>query len=160
MRVQDSHTYINDLDIAIEHSIGIEGLAGSTVMVTGATGTIGSFIADMFLRANQTIGLGINVVVTSRNLDKLIEQYSFWNDKNLSFFEYDMFKDISFDVSVDYVVHAAGNAHPTTFNRDPVGTIWGNIKGLTIYWSIVNHVKEKDFFMYRQGRCMDKAIYQ
>lgn len=151
MRVQDSHTYINDLDIAIEHSIGIEGLAGSTVMVTGATGTIGSFIADMFLRANQTIGLGINVVVTSRNLDKLIEQYSFWNDKNLSFFEYDMFKDISFDVSVDYVVHAAGNAHPTTFNRDPVGTIWGNIKGTYNLLEYCKSCKGKRFLYVSSG---------
>ena len=30
---------------------------------------------------------------------------------------------------MDYVIHAAGNAHPLAFNSDPVGTIIGNIEG-------------------------------
>ena len=33
------------------------------------------------------------------------------------------------DYEVDYVIHAAGNAHPLAFNSDPVGTIIGNIEG-------------------------------
>ena len=105
----------------------------------------------MIQTEDGNVSVGINVVVTSRNLDKLIEQYSFWNDKNLSFFEYDMFKDISFDVSVDYVVHAAGNAHPTTFNRDPVGTIWGNIKGTYNLLEYCKSCKGKRFLYVSSG---------
>ena len=54
MALQDSITYLNDLDLAIQHTVGIEQLKGTTILVTGATGTIGSFVADMLLRYNQT----------------------------------------------------------------------------------------------------------
>lgn len=50
MALQDSITYLNDLDLAIQHTVGIEQLKGTTILVTGATGTIGSFVADMLLR--------------------------------------------------------------------------------------------------------------
>lgn len=151
MRIQDSHTYIADLDVAIEHSIGLKNLAGSTIMITGATGTIGSFIADMLLRANQTYGLGIKVVVAGRNVNKLREQFSFWDDKNISFFSYDIFKDIYFNVPVDYVIHAAGNAHPVAFNGDPVGTIWGNIKGTYNLLEYCKSHKGKRFLYVSSG---------
>ena len=40
MALQDSITYLNDLDLAIQHTVGIEQLKGTTILVTGATGTI------------------------------------------------------------------------------------------------------------------------
>jgi nucleoside-diphosphate-sugar epimerase len=38
-------------------------------------------------------------------------------------------KPISFDIPADYIIHAGGNAHPSAFNSDPVGTIIGNVNG-------------------------------
>lgn len=55
------------------------------------------------------------------------------------------------NVSVDYVVHAAGNAHPTTFNRDPVGTIWGNIKGTYNLLEYCKSCKGKRFLYVSSG---------
>lgn len=40
MRLQDSKIYINDLDMAIDHSIGIEKLKNKSILTTGATGQL------------------------------------------------------------------------------------------------------------------------
>ena len=61
--------------------------------------------------------------------EKMHKRYESWKDNNLKIFKYDVLKAIIFDYEVDYVIHAAGNAHPLAFNSDPVGTIIGNIEG-------------------------------
>lgn len=129
MRLQESKTYLKDLDTAIEHSIGIEKLRNTCILITGASGTIGSFITDMLLRYNQINVAGIKICVAGRNINKLKNLFSFWNDHGLFIYQYDMNSSIQFNKEIDYVIHAAGNAHPTAFNSDPVGTIVGNING-------------------------------
>lgn len=130
MRLQDSKIYINDLDMAIDHSIGIEKLKNKSILITGATGTIGSYISDMILRYNQIHNGRINIYLAGRNIEKLKAKYEFWNDSYLDFVSYDITSEIKFEIKkIDYIIHAAGNAHPLAFNGDPVGTIIGNIKG-------------------------------
>jgi UDP-glucuronate decarboxylase len=46
----------------------------------------------------------------------------------VDFLQYDMNAPIGFNVHVDYIIHAAGNAHPAAFNGNPVGTTMGNIE--------------------------------
>lgn len=129
MNIQESNTYVQDLDVAINHTVGIERLRKCAILVTGATGTIGSFIADMLLRHNQIAQADITVYVAGRNVEKLKHRYSYWNDIAIKTLQYDVLHPIDFDVPVDYVIHAAGNAHPIAFNGDPVGTIIGNVQG-------------------------------
>lgn len=129
MTLQKSIVYINDLDIAIKHTVGMEKLSNSIVLVTGATGTIGSFITDMLLRYNQVCNAKIKVCVAGRNIEELEKKFAYWNDGDFIALQYDMVLPILFDQKVDYVIHAAGNAHPVAFNGDPVGTIIGNING-------------------------------
>lgn len=129
MRIQDSETYISDLDLSVSHALGIEKLRAMSVLITGATGTIGSYIADMLLSFNKKQNARIKIYLAGRSIEKLMSMYSYWNDNNLQFVQYDVTNKISFDFHVDYIIHAAGNAHPTAFNEDPVGTIMGNIAG-------------------------------
>ena len=129
MSIQNSYMYIADLDTAIEHSIGIEKLKNRTVLITGATGTIGSFVADTLFRYNQISNAQIKVCVVGRHPEKLKCRFENWNDSNLIALPYDIQSNITFDRQVDYIIHAAGNAHPAAFNEDPVGTIIGNING-------------------------------
>ena len=53
MDFHQSKLYIQDIDRALKHVIGIEKIFNKSVLVTGATGTIGSFVADMLIRFNQ-----------------------------------------------------------------------------------------------------------
>lgn len=120
-----SKTYNSDLNTAIKHTIGIEKLKGSRILITGATGTIGSFVADMLFKNNQENDANTSVLVAGRDMDQLNSMYGTF--EGFTALTYNLEEKIKFDVPVDYMIHCAGNAHPAAFNSDPVGTIVGNI---------------------------------
>lgn len=128
MSIYESSTYCADLKQAIKNSIGLEILKGKSVLITGATGTIGSFLADMLIEYNKT-GAGIVIYVAGRSIKRLKERFECANTSYINYVEHDVMKKINFEFTVDYIIHAGGNAHPVAFNSDPVGTIVGNILG-------------------------------
>ena len=117
--------YAAELDKTIEHSIGIERLNGAKILVVGATGTIGSWIAATFLRYNDTSNAGIMVSGTSRT--PLLQDFSGRND--FIWLKYDLLSDIGFSDDFDYIIHAAGNAYPAMFYEKPVETSVGTVVG-------------------------------
>jgi nucleoside-diphosphate-sugar epimerase len=129
MNLYESKTYLRDLDAAAESSFHLERLSGASVLVTGATGTIGSFLTDTLLRYNQTHGANIRIYASGRSLKRLQKRFAPVETEQLIYVAHDVQRPISFDFSVDYIIHAAGNAHPDVFRTDPVGTIMGNVAG-------------------------------
>lgn len=125
MSLRQSKLYTEDLETTLAHAVDIEKLYGKKVLITGATGTIGSFAADALIHLNQKVKANIRVLLAGRSVEKL--QNQFGNHDNVKYLSYDLNAPIEFDEAIDYVIHAAGNAHPAAFNGDPVGTIVGNI---------------------------------
>ena len=129
MSLYSNKTYIEDLDTAIESSVNLEKLSGRSVLITGATGTIGSFLVDLLQRYNAVNNAEIRIYACGRNMEKLRHMFKETNRNELFYQIYDSHNEVTFDFHVDYIIHAAGNAYPAAFNTDPVGTIIGNISG-------------------------------
>ena len=124
MDLSHSKQYCEDIGVTLSHVVNAQKLRGKTILITGATGTIGSFLAETLIRMSTDMNL--KVCLAGRNVQKL--QRQFGDCHAVRFLQYDMNSPIDFDVSVDYIIHAAGNAHPYAFQRDPVGTIMGNVE--------------------------------
>ncbi|MDO4619779.1 MAG: NAD-dependent epimerase/dehydratase family protein [Lachnospiraceae bacterium] len=129
MTLHSSALYCADLSELIRHIPGKEALFGKRILITGATGTIGSCIADALLVMNRDLHAGIRVLLAGRNPEKLQQLFgSFAGQEGLlQTLPYDLQEEITWNEDVDYIIHAAGNAHPAAFNTDPVGTITGNV---------------------------------
>lgn len=130
MRIFDHPLYREDLRFACSQPLPWEKLEGTGVVITGASGSIGSFLVDLLME-KQIPGLKVYAIV--RNVEKArirFEQHAGREDLHL----------ISWDVNQDapagclpeqtgYILHAASNTHPLAYAKDPIGSLTTNVMG-------------------------------
>ena len=92
MNLYNSITYLKDLKTAAGCVPGIERLGGASVLITGATGTIGSFVVDMLRTYMQEHGGG-RVIAAGRSEDRLAGRFGPETDI-LHFVRYDLMEAI------------------------------------------------------------------
>lgn len=129
MNYYRSETYQNDLKTALRDVPYLERLKKRSVLVTGASGLIGSYIVDMLLAYNQLEKANITIYALARSEARLKDRFENARTEKLIYVEQDVCNEISLDADVDYIIHAASNAHPAAFSADPVGTILSNVQG-------------------------------
>lgn len=133
MHIYDNYLYIEDVRWVAGLSLPWEKLKDKSLMMSGATGMIGSFLIDVVLEKNLIDGLNCTVFALGRNAEKAKARFSrFENDSHFVFIPYDVklpFEWNDFE-TVDYILHLASNTHPLQYSTDPIGTITTNIIGV------------------------------
>ncbi len=137
--------YINDVKKAIYIVKDFEKLQNKNILITGATGLIGSFLTEMVCLWNSTISpdARIGIIAAGRNIEKLKKRFrGIPGGEFLRFVQWDLMDaQLTLEDSVDYIIHAASNAYPASFARDPVGTIMGNVHGT---YNLLEYVRKHD----------------
>lgn len=123
--------YQEDLMKLIDKTINWEVLKGKRILVTGASGLLGTFLIDTLLKRNEVFHDAINVYALSRNRGRLETRFGHYGKKhNLHIMIQDISKGFcSENQKYDYIIHAASNTHPREYAGDPVGTIMTNVWG-------------------------------
>lgn len=111
----------NDIELIAEQNLNWDVLTGKTIMISGGTGFIGSFIINVFRYRNKKYHQGIKVVSLSRHGE--------CSDDTVEYLTHDILYPLSYEKNVDYVLHLASNTHPYQYAKDPVGTITTNVIG-------------------------------
>ena len=128
--LRDSELYRSDLHAACEGAAQSGALNGKRVLLTGATGLIGSFLAEALLYMNEAYGANIRVWVAGRSEAGVKRRFGAALDgKTLVYAPYDATRHIDFDFDADIVIHAACSAHPMAYATDPVGVMQANVFG-------------------------------
>lgn len=133
MNLYQNKKYIEDISYVGKLDLPWEKIRDKSIMLSGATGLIGSFLIDVILEKNQIADLNCTVYALGRNEQKAKERFSkFSEDRHLIFIPYDVKKPFLRDDigTIDYVLHLASNTHPMQYSTDPIGTITTNIIGL------------------------------
>ena len=133
MDLYKNDLYMEDVRWVAGLDLPWEKLRGKSVLLSGATGLLGSFLVDVLLEKNARDGLGCMIYALGRSKEKAAARFSkYANDPMLAFIPYDVKKPFVRDDigTVDYVLHLASNTHPVQYATDPIGTITTNIIGL------------------------------
>lgn len=101
---------------------------GERILVTGATGLIGSCIIDTFLLHNMFSNNKYTIYALSRNVNKLENRFGSQSEY-LKYIEGDINNSFVFPTGLDYIIHAASNASPEMYIKYPVETIMTNVNG-------------------------------
>ncbi len=119
--------YQRDILAVAESELPWEKLSGTKILVTGATGLIGSCIVEV-LMARQG---DFEVYASGRNKERAEKLFGrFWNKKNFHYFRYDVLESLEGEICFDFIIHAASNASPNFFSEKPVDIMMSNIVGL------------------------------
>lgn len=101
-------------------------IAEGNVLITGATGLIGSFMVDVFVAANKIYAKNINIYATGRSQEKLEKRFG--HIHSVHCLAQNIMDPIKIE-GLDYIVHTASNADPRSYALFPVETILTNVLG-------------------------------
>lgn len=107
-------------------------LSDKSVLITGASGLIGSFLIDVLMQKNKESNLDCKVFAMGRSIEHSKNRFSkYWDDNLFEFIQHDINIPITNIGSgqIDYIIHLASNTHPLAYANDPIGTITTNIIG-------------------------------
>lgn len=123
--------YWDDVSCVTKQIPNVDVLYGKTILITGGTGLIGSSVVDVLLFLNCQSKANINIILAGRSKKRMEERFCrFEEGKDYSFAYYDAEKEMELQIKADYIIHAASNAHPAAYVKEPVQTILANIVGL------------------------------
>ena len=133
----DNQLYREDIEYVAGLSLPWEKLKDSSVLITGATGLIGSFLVDVIMYKNDNDNLNCVVYPVSRTESKAKERFSmYWDRADFRYMAQDINEPLDLGSKynikpgdIGYLIHLASNTHPVAYSTDPIGTIYSNIIG-------------------------------
>lgn len=128
----DHSLYREDVDAVTGLALPWQKLANKSILITGASGLIGSFLVDVLMQKNLHENLNLQVFALGRSEEHAKAKFgAYWADPRFTFVSHDVNKPMT-DLAlgqVDFVLHLASNTHPRAYATDPIGTITANIIG-------------------------------
>lgn len=120
----------NDIQRIIDTPLSWEKLRDKTVLITGATGFIGSFLIHSLLKKGEKDGLNIKVLALVRSKERAMAAFGEYYEKGLlDFVVQDVCQPIETEKKADYIIHCASNAAPREYSMYPVETMKTNFYG-------------------------------
>lgn len=142
MMIQNNKIYKDDIQTIANINIPWNRLKNKRILISGASGMIGSFLIDVIMYRNEHFNDNCTVIALGRDIAKAQARFSpYWDSDLFSFISHDINEPLSDIGNIDFIIHAASNTHPVAYATDPVGTMTTNIMGT---YNLLNYaVKHK-----------------
>ena len=137
MNLYQNDLYKDDIRYIANLDLPWEKFAGSKILLSGASGLIGSILVDVLLEKNASEGLGCTVYALCRDMERAKNRFSEHSrSEGLVLVRHDVRLAFTQEEreqfgKLDYVLHLASHTHPAQYASDPVGTIATNIIGVS-----------------------------
>ena len=121
------HKIIYEDCIQIIKDNNMEKLRNKSFLITGASGMIGSYVANVLKVLNDEYNMNIKILLNVRDENKLSDELR--NDSNVTIIKQDVSERFNIDSPIDYIVHAASPASPKIMKDYPFETNVANTVG-------------------------------
>lgn len=121
-------TYKEDIQNATKIDLPWGKLSGCNILITGATGLIGSCLVEVLMERPQR---DYNVYAMGRNTERMNRLFERYNSVDgFHTLIADVTEPLSIEKDFHYVIHAASGAAPVEFFKRPVEVMKANILGV------------------------------
>lgn len=132
-----------DVSQIIDENNGLRELYGKTIMITGASGMVGSYFLYTLMKLNEDFNADITIIPLIRNKNKLKKEVL--SKKYILPMEQDVIEPIEYTDNIDYIIHAAGPASPKIMREHPVETNFANTLGTANTLMLAKEKKSKGY---------------
>lgn len=128
VNLKRNNLYRNDIESVRNLDLDFSSLKGKSILVTGATGLIGSafidFLMSIKISSLQVYAAGRNAV----RAEKLFSKYK--DNPHFHFLQFDVTKPLDFVIAFDFIVDSSGASSPVLYATEPVEVMESNILGV------------------------------
>lgn len=126
-----SQLYREEIESVCCMDLPFSMLKNKSVLITGASGLIGTYLIDVLMQKSLHEHLGITVYAVGRHEAEARMRFKeYFSTESFFFLPWDVNQNCLPKVHADFVIHAASNTHPKAYANDPVGSILTNLLGL------------------------------
>lgn len=138
-----------DLKFITDSSLPWEKLEGKNILITGANGLLAAYLVETILFLNENrFKNRAKVFALDRNNNRFTK---YKNRADLVFITQDVCKSINIENDIHFIIHAASQASPKYFGKDPVGTLSANILGTRNLLELAGLKKVESFLFFSSG---------
>lgn len=151
----DNKLYCEDLEHIADNFNNIYTNNNIRILLTGATGLIGSCIVDSIIYFNRKSSNKdkIKLVCMGRSYEKFSNRFPYIEtDDNIQFIKQDLCENLNIpqEYNFNYIIHGGSNSDPLNFSKFPVETINANVMGTNNLLAYCE--KNKARFIYLSSR--------
>lgn len=139
----DNNQWLSDIDQVSSVIPELHGIAGKSIMITGAAGLVCSSVVDILFRYNDTHNIPIQILAAGRWPEKMEKRFGgLVKRPDFHFILYDAEKAVNnIGVHADFIIHGASNAYPALVVKEPVETMLSNFLGIKC---LLDYAKENN----------------
>ncbi|HAZ96906.1 MAG TPA: dTDP-glucose 4,6-dehydratase [Treponema sp.] len=129
--MKNNGLYQEDIKSVLNLNCNFFELKKKTILITGATGLIGSVLVDMFVFLSKTYKLDLYLLLISRTAENFSEKFedTFIQHIKCDVANENLTEKIPLDKKIDFIFHLASNTHPDDYSKYPIETILINFNG-------------------------------
>jgi len=142
-----------DLKFIADSTISWESLEGKNILISGANGFLPAYLVEtiLFLNENRFKNKS-KVFALVRNKERAASRFAIHKDRtDLIFIVQDVCDSVNIKDEINFIIHAASQASPKYYGKDPIGTLSANILGTRNLLELARVKKVESFLFFSAG---------
>lgn len=153
-----NHIINEDVDRIISEDLNWDSFKNKSVLITGASGMIPSYILYSLLDLNDSKNMGIKIHALVRNEEKAKRILGdIINRSDVNLIVQDVSSPVKIDGAVDFIFHGGSPARPSEHNAAPTSTIKANLLGTINLLDLAVEKKSSAFVLMSSSEVYGKV---